>query len=240
MVYGNKGRLGVIHPATGTVQMTEMRRYLHEDLAIYNIPTPFKKVTKEGLEEMDKKVLEVAEYFKQFYPVDYVYFGCTSGSFIGGSGYDQRLCRQLQEVTGCKDSCTTTTAVLDALRAVGAKKITMCTPYPEEVNLHEKVYFEEEGFEILSLAGLGKEDPRTIPQTELDEIYELVMKSWDPNSDTLFISCTGLPSLPLVPRLEKELGVPVITSNLAGIWNISRFFNAYSDKAKQLGRLFSL
>ena len=130
--------------------------------------------------------------------------------------------------------------LLDALRAVGAKKITMCTPYPEEVNLHEKVYFEEEGFEILSLAGLGKEDPRSIPKTGLDEIYGLVMKSWDPASDTLFISCTGLPSLPLVPRLEKELGVPVITSNLAGVWNISRFFNAYSDKAKQLGSLFSL
>lgn len=240
MVYGNKGKLGVIHPATGTVQMTEMRRYLHEDVSIYSIPAPFRKVTKEGLEEMDQKVLEVAEYFRLYYPVDYVYFGCTSGSFIGGSGYDQKLCARLLEKTGAKDSCTTTTAVLDALRAVGAKKITMCTPYPEEVNLHEKIYFEEEGFEILSLAGLGKEDPRRIPETELDEIYELVGKSWNPGSDTLFISCTGLPSLPLVPRLEKELGVPVVTSNLAGIWNISRFFNAYSDKAKQLGRLFSL
>lgn len=240
MVYGNKGRLGVIHPATGAVQLTELRRYLHEDVTVYSIPAPFKKVTKEGLEEMDRKVFEAAEYFRLYYPVDYVYFGCTSGSFIGGDGYDRALCQKLKEITGCRDCCTTTTAVLEALRAVGARRITMCTPYPDEVNEHERVYFEKEGFEILSLAGLGKEDPRTIPQTELEEIYGMVKKAWDPRSDTLFISCTGLPSLPLVPQLERELGVPVITSNLAGIWNISRFFNACSDNAKHLGRIFSL
>ena len=238
MVYGKLGRLGVIHPATGTTQMTELRRYLHEDVTVYSVPAPFRRVTKNGLEEMDRKVLEITAYFREFFPVDYVYFGCTSGSFIGGTGYDQHMCRQLLEKTSARGSCTTTTAVLDALRAVGAKKITMCTPYPDDVNLHEKIYFETEGFEILSLAGLQKEDPRTIPETELGEIYELVMGSMAPGSDTLFISCTGLPALPLVPVLEKELGIPVITSNLAGIWNISKFFNAYSEQAKKLGSLF--
>ena len=59
------------------------------------------------------------------------------------------------------------------------------------------------------------------------------MGSMAPGSDTLFISCTGLPALPLVPVLEKELGIPVITSNLAGIWNISKFFNAYSEQAEK-------
>lgn len=239
MVYGKLGRLGVIHPATGTTQMTEMRRYLHEDITVYNVPAPFRKVTKDGLEEMDRKVMEITAYFRDFFPVDYIYFGCTSGSFIGGAGYDKYMCEQLLEKTGAKGSCTTTTAVLDALHAVNAKNITMCTPYPDEVNLHEKIYFENEGFNILSLAGLQKEDPKRIPEIELDEIYELAVKSMAPGSDTLFISCTGLPALPLVPVLEKELGIPVITSNLAGIWNISRFFNAYSEQARRLGSLFS-
>ena len=239
MVYGQLGRLGVIHPSTGTTSMTEIRRYVHEDITVYNIPVPFTKVSKDGLEEMDRLVLDFADYFRRYFPVDYIYFGCTSGSFIGGAGYDRHMCRQLLERTGAKGSCTTTTAVLDALRAVNARKITMCTPYPDEVNLHEKLYFESEGFEILSLEGLQEEDPRRIPEIELDEIYDLAVRAMAPGSDTLFISCTGLPALPLVPVLEKELGVPVITSNLAGIWNISRFFHAYSEQAKKLGSLFS-
>lgn len=240
MVYGKLGRLGVIHPATGTTSMTEIRRYIHEDITVYNVPAPFYKVSKDGLEAMDEKVLELTEYFRQFFPVDYIYFGCTSGSFIGGTGYDQYLCRLLLEKTGARGSCTTTTAVLDALRTVKAKKLTMCTPYPDEVNLHEKTYFESEGFKILSLAGLQKSDPRQIPEIELDEIYELVMKSVVPGTDTLFISCSGLPALPLVPVLEKELGVPVVTSNLAAIWNIGEFFQAHSNQSKSLGSLFSL
>ena len=38
-------------------------------------------------------------------------------------------------------------------------------------------------------------------------------------ADALFVSCTALPVLNIIDRLEKKLNVPVLSSNQALIWD---------------------
>lgn len=52
---------------------------------------------------------------------DIIVFPCTTGSLIKGYGYDQELIRQIREATGVERAMTTSTAVVRALKAVGAK-----------------------------------------------------------------------------------------------------------------------
>lgn len=39
------------------------------------------------------------------------------------------------------------------------------------------------------------------------------------NPDAVFVSCTNYPSLPVVERFEADLGLPVVTSNAATLWD---------------------
>ena len=39
------------------------------------------------------------------------------------------------------------------------------------------------------------------------------------NADALFVSCTALPVLNIIDKLEKKLNIPVLSSNQALIWD---------------------
>lgn len=78
----------------------------------------------------------------------------------GGPGYDAYLCRVIREAAGAREGYTTTTAVLKALEALGVRKLSICTPYPGDVNRMEKEYFENEGFTVAGIHGMETENPR--------------------------------------------------------------------------------
>ena len=55
--------------------------------------------------------------------------------------------------------------------------------------------------------------------------------------DAVFVSCTSLRVLDIAPELEAELGVPVVSSNIALIWHLLRLAGV-DDDLSQFGRLF--
>lgn len=238
MPYGKLGKVGVVHPATGGTGVIEFHRNLHPDIGVYSIPVPFDEVSPAGLKTMSERAIDAMEIFRRYNQMDLVFFSCTSGSLIGGEGYDRKMSEALQAASGARGATTTTTCVLEALRAVGAKRLTVATPYPDDVNLKEKLYLEHEGFAVDRIAGLQHRDPKMMPKTEPEEVYRLVKSIWDGTSDTLFISCTGLSVLSIIEDLEKELGVPVITSNQASIWGVGKFLGKHGENCGHLGQLF--
>ena len=46
-------------------------------------------------------------------------------------------------------------AVLDALHALGVRRLAMASPYPESTNLFEQAYFPEHGIDVVSMKGLN-------------------------------------------------------------------------------------
>lgn len=243
-IYGALGKLGVAMPAGGYIAITDFHRWLHPDIAISDIPLPMKQLNPAGLQKMSEDVIEAMKLFKEFDPVDLSFFSCTAASMIGGKGYDQYLCDVLKEASGAKAAYTTTTAVLRGLRALGAKRITICTPYPDDVNAKEEEYFAGEGFEINRISGMvtaDLRDPGLIGKITPEEIYRFAVERTHPDSDTLFISCTGLTVFEIIHELEARLGIPVVSSNQCAAWCIGRHFGKHSLRAREkLGRLFSV
>lgn len=239
MAYGTLGKVAVVCPAPGINVTTQLHRNLHPDIGIASVPVKYDKVTVEGIQAMSDRTVEAVKIFKPYKP-EMVFFGCTTGSLIGGDGYDQRISEELKEACGARYASTTTTAVLKALEKVGAKRLTIVTPYPDPVNLEEKIFLEHLGYTVDAIAGLNYENPKFVPLATPDMVFDLAMKTWQPTSDALFISCTGLCILEVIPRLEEALGVPVITSNQASIWDIGEFFGNHGPESKNLGRLFTL
>lgn len=236
MYNGWRARIGLIMPGNGTSPEYEFHKYAPEGVAVMTQRVLFERVDPTGLKEMGDRVDEAAKLLATAHP-DIILFGCTSGSLIGGFGYDQELIRRIEDISGAK-ALTTTTAVVQALQALGAKKLVVSTPYIDEVNEIEKKFLEDNGFEVLRIKGLQNLDPDLMPRTPLCQMYQLTKEVLDPAADTVFISCTGLGIAHGINMMEQDFGKPLVTSNQASLWGALRALSIRDNVG--LGRLFSL
>jgi maleate isomerase len=235
--------LGVATPFGGEIVMHDFHRYLHPDIMISEMQVPMEGLTPKSLLDMSERAIELmGQYPQRHSHLDFALFSCTSGSQAGGNGYDAYLCKALKESSGAREACTTTTAVLRALKALDSKKLTLVTPYPDDVNAIEKAYFEAEGYTIDRLAAIRTPDPKNptfIGQLDPEFIYKFAIEHMDPKSDTLFLSCTGLIVFEIIDELERRLGVPVVSSNQCAAWVVGKFFGYHGPHSYRTGMLFS-
>jgi maleate isomerase len=233
MVYGWRGIIGVMHPAPGLSMETEFHKIAPEGVAITTTRMPFPKSTPETLIALSDYVEEAADLLAQARPNLIVFF-CTAGSFIKGIGYDYEIMNKIERRVGIP-ALTTSTAVIDSLRALNARKIVVATPYIEEVNQRERSFFEDSGFKVAGIKGLGL--LRKMGYVEHEEIYRLVKDVYTEEAEAIFISCTGLCVVGLIEALEKEFKKPVVTSNQATFWAALRKLDI-KEPIEGYGKLF--
>jgi maleate isomerase len=153
--------------------------------------------------------------------VDVIVFACTTGSLVHGVGWDREVAGRIERASG-RPATTTTTTVLGALRAVGATTLAVATPYVEELNAIERQFLEASGFAVAAISGLGCATDAEIGRLDPEDAVSLVERVDTPDADAVFISCTNFHCLPVIASLERQLGKPVVTSNLAGAWTALR------------------
>ena len=151
--------------------------------------------------------------------LDVVCYACTSGSLVIG---EDRVMAELRKGAPGAQATSLITGVLAALRAIGAKRIAVATPYLDEINQREADYMTAAGFEITRIAGLNLEKDSDMIRVRPDYIADFAASIDSPDVDALFISCGALRSIEIVDALEQRLGKPVICSNQAMAWDVLR------------------
>jgi maleate isomerase len=219
-MYGKRGRIGLITLASDSSVLPEYTRAMPHDVAVYAAPIvlPRGEVTAPALAEMlEGDQLERAAELLVWTDVDVIVFACTTGSLVHGVGWDREVAARIARASG-RAATTTTTAVLSALEAIRATSLAVATPYLEELNEIERQFLEESRFAVASIAGLGCATDAEIGTLEPADAVSLVERVDTPEADAVFISCTNFHCLPVIASLERQLGKPVVTSNLAGAW----------------------
>ena len=247
-MYGWRAKIGLISPMN---DCAEHAFHIHapEGVSFSTMQINFPGPTPEGLIILNEQLEETAKAYKG-YDVDLVVFCCTSGSSIRGLGWDIECINKIEAACGAP-GLTSSTAVLEALRAVGTKKLAVLTPYPDDTNQAEKKFLEDNGFEVTNIVGMDvsyirrdRDNPTPgdyIKKLDADE-YFLYRNSLDMDlkgADTFFLSCMGIATLEIIDDLEKALGVPVITSQQATLWSALRHCRV-GAKDSSLGKLFTL
>ena len=148
--------------------------------------------------------------------VDIIVYGCTTGSLVGGVEWEEGLMGRIQEEAGIP-AVSTSSAVVEALRSLGAKRIGVATPYSEELNGLEKSFLEDLGFQVTGMRGLGLLDNLDIGRVGRGTLEGITRDVAD-GADAVFISCTNLPVVGLIEEFEEEFNRPVVTSNQASMW----------------------
>jgi len=234
-MFGWRGRIGLVVPTGNSVMEPDFQRMAPDGVTTHANRIALRDVTAESLLRMEEDTARAAIGIATV-RVGVIAFGCTSGSFVGGSGYDERLIKIMEDATGVA-ATTTTTAVVRALRLLGVSRIAMATPYTDEINKLEVDYFQSLGIEVTKWRGGGIVDTPDIQECPPHVSYRRAREVDNDRAEAVFISCTGFRSAENVVRLEADLGKPVITANQATFADCLRILGV-CDVAPCSGSLF--
>ena len=177
-----------------------------------------KTMTPEGYDSVIDKIVPAARQQAKEGASAISIFG-TSLTFYKGAGFNQKLIDDVHKATGLPTT-SMSTAVVEGLRAFGARRVTVATAYNDEVNRRLRTFLGESGFEVVALEGLGLEaigDPGKVTQADLQQFCAGVFKRAS-KADALLVSCGGLRTLELLAPLESQCGVPVVSSTPHALW----------------------
>jgi maleate isomerase len=236
--YGWRARIGLIYLAPATVMEPEFYAMAPEGVSIHSTRIPLSEATVSGLSrttEGDR--LEQAASLLSEAPLHCILFGGTSATFLKGLGWDIEIIKRLETVSKNIPATTTSTASVEALRAVGAKRISFVGPYVDDVTQRGRKFFASNGFEITGAHGMGISDNWEINALPLERIYQFTKSVVEADADTVFISCTGMRSVGAIASLEADLNVPVVSAVQASFWKALRL-SRVNDKVSGFGRLF--
>ncbi|MEV0637024.1 aspartate/glutamate racemase family protein [Streptomyces sp. NPDC050619] len=144
-----------------------------------------------------------------------VAYACTSGSFVGGIAGERAMCAAMT-VAGALPSVTTSGALLEALKELDVSRVALVTPYTVSVTRALEEYVAEAGVTVSGCAYMGL--TRHIWKVPYRDVAEMARKAVQDGADALFISCTNLPTYDVIPQLEAELRIPVISANQVTMW----------------------
>lgn len=234
---GDPVRIGVVLPSANCVLEPDFSTMMPRGVTAHFSRFTLYRLTQGDLDS-SLELLDDSARLLMDAGVRVVGLGCTALSFYGGAGHDTAIIRRLEKIVGVPVT-TTSTAVVRALRALRAQKVSVVTPYPSWINERERSFLEAAGFEVTAIAGLGKEMASDIAQVPPEEIAAFARETFRDTSDCLFISCTNFRGASVIQLLETEIRRPVVTSNQATLWMMLGL--ARADQAVAgFGRLFSL
>ena len=141
----------------------------------------------------------------------------TSVTFYKGAAYNQSLVDSMQQATG-RPATTMSSAIVEAVRAAGGKRLAVATGYTEDVNGQFRVFLEQSGFDVVALRGLGLlTPPDNLPRGELETCVINLFRA-APNPDALVVAFASTPTLDLIGPLETRCKVPVVSARPHAFW----------------------
>lgn len=236
-MYGWRAKIGRITPSPETVGAEEWRRSLPNGVCLVETRTLLYDVTVDGLSEAAKQVERAALELASA-EVDVILQAGTAIAFFRGFGHDHELRRRIHTVTGIQ-ATTSLTAVIDALRALGIQRPAIATSYLADIDARLVGVLEKSGFEVAAIRGMGIKKSIEMGKVTPEETYRLareVVRS-APKADGILISCGNLRTFEAIEPLEIDTGLPVVTSNQAGLWQVLRM-TGIKDRLTSLGQLF--
>jgi maleate isomerase len=216
-MYGTKVKIGLIVPSINDAIEPEFNALKLSNISIHSTRVLLTSGTIEGEKQMLEGIGPAVKLISGA-GVSLIVFACTTGSFINGKGWDRELIQIIEKMSGIP-ATTTSTALLKVLKTFHIKKIALALPYPDELNQLEKQYLETEGVKVVSMKGLGMTN---VQEVSLNTVYELALEVDIPEAEAVFISCTGLKTLPIIEKLEKKLNKLVFSSNIATFWDVMK------------------
>lgn len=216
-------RIGQIVPSSNTTMETEIPAMLRaretvepERFTFHSSRMRMKKVTKEELAAMDNDSDRCAIELSDA-RVDVLGYACLVAIMSMGKGYhrisEARLHQRTVDNGGPAPVVTSAGALVEGLKVIGAKKISLLAPYMKPLTQLVIDYIENEGIEVVDSFSLEIHDNLEVGARDPRAPAELWRKLNLANVDAIVASaCVQMPSLASIPLIEAASGLPVVSS----------------------------
>jgi len=203
----------------------DLRRLLPApvDLLVSRVPSGL-DVTPQTLAQMEAELPRAAGLFPEAVGFDVIGYGCTSGAAQIGPA---RVAERLREGAQAARVTDPVSALVAACAALGLRRLALLSPYVAAVSDRLRSVLADKGIETPLFGGFAEAEESRVARITPDSIARaaraLVAKG---EIDGLFLSCTNLDTLPVIGALEREIGMPVLSSNLVLAWHVLRLAGA--------------
>lgn len=239
---GYRAKFGVLGPSTNTIvqpEFDEMRpagvTNHYSRIVIENAKAVSNESFMAGTKMIDDGTEEAVRGVLTCSP-DYLVMGMSAVTFYGGAEGAQAWKNRIESFSGLKISMGSE-SVAAALKAIGGiKKIAFLSPYFPVANAEVENYFSDHGYETVRDIPLQRPSWLSIAETPFSLTRDTVKKLDSDDVDAIIQVGTNLSMARLAPKLELELGKPVIAINTATYWHALRTFGI-TDKVEGFGRL---
>jgi maleate isomerase len=167
---------------------------------------------------------------------DIIVIAHTATSYHLGREAEAALLKRLEEASGTR-IVTAFGSVARALQRLGIKRLALGAPYARETMLQGKAHLEAHGFAVVRCENLP--DVTNIYQLTAEHAYRLARSIDAKEVEAVFLTGTGMPTLPVLEALEHDLDKPVISSASAMMWNALRL-SGVGQPIAGYGRLLTL
>ena len=230
-------RLGMIVLSTDETVEYEARQVLAgRDVNLMHARIPARAdVTPEDLASMAPEMTRTAALLPR--NLGAVAYACTSGATIIGSDEVARLVQLAHPGTPVTNPLR---AVITALHARGVSRIAMVTPYVPEVSGPMAASLAAAGIEVAHAVSFGQKEDWTVARITEESTRRAMLEAGRiAGVEAVFASCTNLRTFGVIEPVEAELGLPVVTSNQALLWDMLRSAGA-GARGWGPGRLFEI
>jgi maleate cis-trans isomerase len=238
---GWRARLGFLVPPGNPTVETEMI-----EMAPHGVSVHFHRMTArgaggslEGQDERNRMMVENIDRSVELIAMvdpDVIVVAHTATSYYLGREREMELLGRLQRATG-KRVVTAFGSVRKALQRLNIRRLAFGTPYSPETTLQGKAHLEAHGFEVVNFANLL--NVTNIYDETAERAYRLARMVDRTAAEAVFLSGTGMPTLPALEPLEQDLGKPVLSSASAMMWHALRSAHV-GQSIPGYGRLLTL
>ncbi|NLZ10162.1 MAG: Asp/Glu racemase [Alcaligenaceae bacterium] len=201
-----------------------------------------KKVTKDELAAMDRDsdrcALELSDA-----QVDVLGYACLVAIMSMGKGYHRESEKRLHQVTVDNGNpapvISSAGALVEGLHTMGAKKVSILTPYMKPLTQLVVDYIESEGIEVLDAVSLEIPDNLEVGRQNPLAPAEHIKRVNTANADAVVLSaCVQMPSFQSVQQVENSLGLPVTTAAISTVYQMLKSLGL-ERKVENAGALLS-
>ena len=256
--FGGRARIGLVVLENDQTVEAELRGLWPDGVTAFVTRIPMEdQVTPETLLAMEERIPAAAGLLPSTFGFDAIGYGCTSAAtLIGEDGVDAAIRRAHPEVPNTNPMA----AAVAAMGALGAVRIGVVTPYSAEVTAGIVGHLTRKGLAVAVVGSFLEESDSVVARITEESVAAAVIQLVASDQaraepvreagaarteggagglDAVFVSCTSLRALGIVEDLEADLGIPVVSSNLAFGWHLLRLAGV-EDAIPGLGRLYRL
>ena len=256
--FGGRARIGLVVLENDQTVEAELRGLWPDGVTAFVTRIPMEdQVTPETLLAMEERIPAAAGLLPSTFGFDAIGYGCTSAAtLIGEDGVDAAIRRAHPEVPNTNPMA----AAVAAMGALGAARIGVVTPYSAEVTAGIVGHLTRKGLAVAVVGSFLEESDSVVARITEESVAAAVIQLVASDQaraepvretgaaragggagglDAVFVSCTSLRALGIVEDLEADLGIPVVSSNLAFGLHLLRLAGV-EDAIPGLGRLYRL